>query len=314
MKSKNSIRFTPGKDDAGPENIAAKVAQVMGHLSSLDMNGTNTYHNYRYLTIGQIAEALRPLLANANLAIIPALVRVEPIVKDNTEKGVTAHVDFTLVCGDTGAMLTSRWQGEAFDSQDKAINKAIRAAQKYYLLVTFDISDSAESEADGDQGVAGSRKPRRQPAPKSNNSKCPTCLATGNAHAPWCQEVDGQRVDTRQVETHQVDTRQKKAKPKPAPKPNGNDKPKRASVRTSNWTQAATTLAAEVPHYQENGQTNFHHLTGAAAKLGYNEITDQNLDEVLEALRGYALDQHALQAAESAESLDDHFPRDGDQE
>jgi|GEM_PF-4547377 len=52
--------------------------------------------------------------------------------------------DYTLACGDTGATITTRWTGEAADSQDKGINKAATAALKYWLLKTFLISTGDE--------------------------------------------------------------------------------------------------------------------------------------------------------------------------
>ncbi len=48
-------------------------------------------------------------------------------------------------------------------------------------------------------------------------------------------------------------------------------------------------LSAAVPYYKPNG----YHALGAAAKLGYSEITDANLDAVLDALTNYARDQKA---------------------
>lgn len=59
-------------------------------------------------------------------------------------------------------------------------------------------------------------------------------------------------------------------------------------VRSTDWTNAANALATEEPYYQKAGATDWYHLTGAAFKLGYQTITDDNLVEVIAALREYA--------------------------
>lgn len=90
--------------------------------------------------------------------------------------------------------------------------------------------------------------------------------------------------------------------PAPAPKPaptNGDTKPAAAPAPAQRintaavkcgaaWKEAALALAHEVPYYTKAGQVDWFHLTGAAHKLGYAEITDANLQDVIAALRDYA--------------------------
>lgn len=101
----------------------------------------------------------------------------------------------------------------------------------------------------------------------------------------------------------------KASAPKPAEKPpagNGSHKPhtpseghndttstrgvgKSATVRSGGFNAAAVDLAARLPYYQnKQGGADFYHLTGAAAKLGHAEITDENLAQVLRELEDYA--------------------------
>ena len=86
-----------------------------------------------------------------------------------------------------------------------------------------------------------------------------------------------------------------------APATNGKGT-KPASIKANGWKAAGIALAAELPYYQDaNGKPDWFHMTGAAGKLGYAEITDQNLDEVVVDLRQYAIDNAAL-AAQDAET------------
>lgn len=89
-------------------------------------------------------------------------------------------------------------------------------------------------------------------------------------------------------------------KPKPAPT-NGDTKPAAAtaparpklnSASVSNcpgWKLAAVDLVKETgDYYRKNELVDWFHLLGAAHKLGYSEITDANLRDVIAALRDYA--------------------------
>jgi len=52
-------------------------------------------------------------------------------------------------------------------------------------------------------------------------------------------------------------------------------------------------------YLSSNGEPNYYHLTGAAVKCGYPEITDDNLADVMAALIDYANANRAMEAEES---------------
>ena len=66
-------------------------------------------------------------------------------------------------------------------------------------------------------------------------------------------------------------------------------KHKTAKILTSKWKEGADALAVRCPHYQnKTGKANPFHMANTAGKLGYAEVTDDNLGEVLNALEDYA--------------------------
>lgn len=135
-----------------------------------------------------------------------------------------------------------------------------------------------------DDAVAAGEDLDDDPEPESEPpAKCPTCHATGAAHAPWCKTgTDGARADTRK----------------------SNGAGKHAAIRTSSWTKAGQQLAADVPYYQNSdGTPNWYGITGAASKLGHSEITDANLVDVLADLTQYATDQETIAEAGEAGEL-----------
>jgi hypothetical protein len=77
---------------------------------------------------------------------------------------------------------------------------------------------------------------------------------------------------------------------------------KRAKVQTAAWGQAAQGLVKEMDQYTtKDGHPNYQRMTEAAFAMGYPEIRDDNLQEVIEAVGLYAKDQQALAAAEAEE-------------
>jgi len=81
------------------------------------------------------------------------------------------------------------------------------------------------------------------------------------------------------------------AKPGKAPiakkgTPSGNGNIKAPKINTANWKAACDRLAAEEPYYRnKDGKANAYHIAGSAAKSGYTEINDANLDEAMAELR-----------------------------
>jgi len=124
--------------------VAAKIAAIAGEIKGMTKDSTNPHFKYDYTSIQETIRVIAPLMAAHNLAFIPSIERVE-------RQGdlTTVYGQFSLICGETGQSIAVPWAGEGKDNQDKGINKAIRAAQKYFLLITFLASADDEKEADG---------------------------------------------------------------------------------------------------------------------------------------------------------------------
>lgn len=60
---------------------------------------------------------------------------------------------------------------------------------------------------------------------------------------------------------------------------------KMATVKTGQWQKAAKRIAKDVPHYANgDGSPNFVHILKAALAEGFAEVTDANLEPLIEAL------------------------------
>lgn len=148
-----------------------KMADAMSRLERLPKNGYNKFHKYTYVTDADVMDALRSTLAGVGLAFSVSVVNV---VRD--AQRVTVEVALTLADADTGETITSVWFGEANDrkgTDDKAIQKAVTAAVKYFLLKAFLVSTGDEAQ-DTDSGVDDARQtripsppPRKRPATRA---------------------------------------------------------------------------------------------------------------------------------------------------
>jgi ERF superfamily len=159
-------------DGENKSKLFEKLAAVMGELSRVEKEGTNTFHNYRFATDSAVADAVRPLLSKHGIALWVTMVdQTREAVIIPTKSGerssvrYTVTLEFTFGCAETGATITSRWVGEALDTEDKGFNKCVTAAEKYFFLKTFALSTG--DDPDGDS-------PTPAPAPKRQQSPAKT--------------------------------------------------------------------------------------------------------------------------------------------
>ena len=143
------------RHDVQASELYAKLARVMGRLDRIPKRGHNTYFDYDYVLDGDVTDAVREALAAEKVALLANLVGSE-----RQEDRTVVTIEFTFVCGDTGASHTCRWQGEAVDKQDKGLSKAYTMAKKYFLLTTLLISSGTEPDAD-EENETRDKTPRR---------------------------------------------------------------------------------------------------------------------------------------------------------
>jgi hypothetical protein len=139
-----------------PENKAtlfAKMAKVMGGLSTFGKDARNKFHNYDYVSAAQVTQTIGRAMANEGIAFFSSTVGMQT-TEDNR---YIVEYEYTFACCETGVTMASRWFGEAVHTtskgalDDKAINKAATTALKYFLLNTFVVSSSDDVDTDANQ-------------------------------------------------------------------------------------------------------------------------------------------------------------------
>jgi len=159
-------------DPKAQASLFAKLARVMGKLKKLPKTGYNTHFKYKFVTDGDVSDAVRAALASEGVAFFASLQLLE-----QEAKKTRAQFIFTFADGETGATWSCNWTGEAIDTQDKGIAKAATSALKYFLLKTFvlssgdptDDNDNAPSSSGQPATKGETEDPNQDPEPSTEN-------------------------------------------------------------------------------------------------------------------------------------------------
>lgn len=164
------------------------IAKVSGILSQsgIAKGRKNQQQGYAFRGIDDVLNALAPLLAENQLVVLPNVTSRE-CVERATKSGsalfyVTVAVNFRIMCAEDGSEVSATVFGEAMDSADKATNKAMSAAYKYFAIQTFCIPTEGDNDADAHTpDVAPAPAPTGTPSERAKAMPYPN---KGNAEIP----------------------------------------------------------------------------------------------------------------------------------
>lgn len=139
------------KSENGKAGIFKKIAIVMDNVRRVKKSGWNDFHKYAYASEADIVDGIRPILAEAGLALWTTVVsesrdlrpmhnKYKPNDPPHMKWFTKVGVKFILGDAETGETLESIYYGEGEDESDKGLYKAYTGAQKYFLTKTFLIS------------------------------------------------------------------------------------------------------------------------------------------------------------------------------
>lgn len=144
--------------------VLQAIADIMAEVGSVEKKGRNEFHRYDYATAADVAHALQKRMAEKGLIIIPHQRKMEMLF-DGAALAIEFEFMVEHVSGDrledrpvfTGMAAAKNTKG-GFD--DKAANKCLTAASKYFALNLFRIptGDYHDADADEDRGGNGNGK------------------------------------------------------------------------------------------------------------------------------------------------------------
>ena len=146
-------------------SVYKAINKVQAELSTIGItkDGRNTQGaGYNFRGIDQVYNTLSPLLSKHGLCILPRVVKSEQTERQSAKGSVLIYsyvtMEFDLVSADDGSKHTICTVGEAFDSGDKSMNKAMSAAYKYAAFQAFAIPTEGDNDADASTHVVAPKK------------------------------------------------------------------------------------------------------------------------------------------------------------
>ena len=148
-------------------SIQAALADVLREIGAIEKTQQNKQQGFRYRGIDDVMNALHPSLGKHGVIILPQVI--DSTRSDRQSKGggvlfcVTLRVRYLFV-GPDGSTLEAVVESEAFDSGDKATNKALSIAYKYAILQVLCIPTEELIDPDRDSHeVAATTQTASQP-------------------------------------------------------------------------------------------------------------------------------------------------------
>lgn len=132
------------------------INKVQSDLAAIGIQKAqeNRDQHYKFRGIDDLYDVLSPLLSKHSLLIIPFVISKE-ITQHQTKNGTimfhaVVEVEYHFISCIDESKHISKSVGEARDTADKAINKALTSAYKYAMIHTFCIPVVGSEDADSD--------------------------------------------------------------------------------------------------------------------------------------------------------------------
>jgi len=131
--------------------VSKKLLNVIKAIGGkVAKSGTNTFQKYKYVTEGDLMDAVRDELINQGLVITTSVLSASTSQEDGSDQYMT-HVMLlhTVTDVESGESIQVQSAGSGADKLDKGVYKAITGANKYFIMKTFMLSGDDDPENDG---------------------------------------------------------------------------------------------------------------------------------------------------------------------
>lgn len=161
--------------------IYKAIAGVVSDIGAVGKEKVNKQQGFKYRSIDDVYSVLNPALAKNKIFILPEIIENKKEVgksKSGTNiTWVTLKIKYTLYADD-GSFVETVLLGEAMDTGDKAINKAMAIAYKYLCFQVFcipledmDDPDSERPELQGKENKENNQETKKSGTKKAETKK-----------------------------------------------------------------------------------------------------------------------------------------------
>ena len=156
--------------------IYKAIAGVIADIGAVGKDKVNRQQGFKYRSVDDVYSVLNPALAKNRVFILPEVLEENRTVRSNKNGTqmfcVVLKIKYTLFADD-GSFIETVLLGEAMDTGDKAINKAMAIAYKYLCFQVFCIPVEDMEDPDGERPeLAGEKQEeKRKPARKGEKEE-----------------------------------------------------------------------------------------------------------------------------------------------
>lgn len=170
------------------KRIYTAIVEIMDDIKSIGKDRYNKMQSYSFRGIDDVYNALQPALIKHKVFCVPTVKSVKRedgvSAKGTPLKYTVVDVDYEFTSAEDGSFVKISMSGEAMDSGDKSLNKALSAAYKYACFQLFCIRTESESH-DSEEDTYEYKKE----APKQETVKQTDRKITEQEIASFMQEV-----------------------------------------------------------------------------------------------------------------------------
>ena len=132
-------------------NIYARLAAINKDIKAISKNQLNQSQKFKFRGIDDVMNELHGIFAKNEVFIVPEVLThstsERTTAKDTKILSTYATIKYTFYAPD-GTSVSSQVVGEAMDTGDKGMNKAMSIALKYCLLQMFLIPTEEQKDPD----------------------------------------------------------------------------------------------------------------------------------------------------------------------
>ena len=133
------------------EKIYQNIIKAMNEVNSISKDNYNQLQKFKFRGIDDVMNAMHPILSKNNIFVTPEVESFEREERTSKNGGLIiytiATIKFTFYAED-GSNIVVKVVGEAMDSGDKGMNKAMSIAYKYALFQVFCIPTEDDPDKD----------------------------------------------------------------------------------------------------------------------------------------------------------------------
>ena len=133
------------------EKIYQNIIKAMNEVNSISKDNYNQLQKFKFRGIDDVMNAMHPILSKNNIFVAPEVEDFSREERTSKNGGLIiytiATIKFTFYAED-GSNIVVKVIGEAMDSGDKGMNKAMSIAYKYALFQVFCIPTEDDPDKD----------------------------------------------------------------------------------------------------------------------------------------------------------------------